>query len=100
MTVRAAILDIIVSLQHERGFAALIVTADLGEVRRLSNRVAVMHRGVMVGYGDLETVLGDPQHPYVKSLAASAEATSRITPGHGPFVELEPVIEREDLVAP
>ncbi len=100
VTVRAAILDIIVSLQQERGFSALIVTADLGEARRMSNRIAVMHRGVMVGYGDLETVLGDPQHPYVKSLAASFEATSRIAAGHGPFVELEPVIEREDLVAP
>ncbi|MDF1478904.1 dipeptide/oligopeptide/nickel ABC transporter ATP-binding protein [Leifsonia sp. H3M29-4] len=97
VTVRGAILDIIVSLQQERGFSALIVTADLGEVRRVSNRVAVMHRGVIVGYGDLETVLGDPQHPYVKSLAASIDTTRQLTAGHGPFVALEPVIEREDL---
>jgi ABC-type glutathione transport system ATPase component len=97
VTVRGAILDIIVSLQQERGFSALIVTADLGEVRRVSNRVAVMHRGVIVGYGDLETVLGDPQHPYVKSLAASIDTTRQLTAGHGPFVALEPVIERQDL---
>jgi peptide/nickel transport system ATP-binding protein len=99
VTVRGAILDIIVSLQQERGFSALIVTADLGEVRRVSNRVAVMHRGVIVGYGDLEAVLGDPQHPYVKSLAASLDGTRQLTAGHGPFVELEPVIERGDLGA-
>ena len=98
VTVRGAILDIIVSLQQERGFSALIVTADLGEVRRVSNRVAVMHRGVIVGYGDLEAVLGDPQHPYVKSLAASIDTTRQLTAGHGPFVALEPVIEREDLI--
>lgn len=73
VTVRAAILDIIVSLQRERGFSALIVTADLGEVRRVSNRVAIMHRGIIVGIGDLEEVLADPRHPYVRDLARSLD---------------------------
>ena len=77
VTVRAAILDIIVSLQRERAFSALVVTADLGEVRRVSNRVAVMHRGVFVGLGELETVLNDPFHPYVKSLARSLDHLDR-----------------------
>ena len=77
VTVRAAILDIIVSLQRERGFSALIVTADLSEVRRVSNRVAVMHRGVIVGLGHIEDVLGDPRHPYVKSLARSLDHLDR-----------------------
>jgi peptide/nickel transport system ATP-binding protein len=77
VTVRAAILDIIVSLQRERGFSALIVTADLAEVRRVSSRVAIMHRGVIVGVGDLEEVLGDPRHPYVKSLARSLDHLDR-----------------------
>lgn len=73
VTVRGLILDILVSLQRERGFSALIVTADLGEVRRVSNRVAIMHGGVVVGIGALDEVLGDPRHPYVKSLASSLE---------------------------
>jgi len=73
VTVRSAILDIIVSLQRERGFSALIVTADLGEVRRVSNRVAIMHRGIIVGIGDLEEVLADPRHPYVRDLARSLD---------------------------
>jgi ABC-type glutathione transport system ATPase component len=73
VTVRSAILDIIVSLQKERAFSALVVTADLGEVRRVSSRVAVMHRGIIVGIGDLEEVLADPQHPYVKGLARSLD---------------------------
>jgi len=77
VTVRAAILDIIVSLQRERGFSALIVTADLGEVRRISNRVAIMHRGVFVGIGDLEEVLADPRHPYVRDLARSLDHLNR-----------------------
>ena len=73
VTVRSAILDIIVSLQRERGFSALIVTADLGEVRRVSSRVAIMHRGIFVGIGELEEVLGDPHHDYVKGLARSLD---------------------------
>ena len=73
VTVRSAILDIIVSLQRERGFSALVVTADLGEVRRVSNRVAIMHRGVIVGIGNLEEVLADPHHPYVRDLARSLD---------------------------
>lgn len=73
VTVRSIVLDILVSLQKERAFSALIVTADLGEVRRVSTRVAVMHRGIIVGVGDLETVLGDPRHPYVAGLARSLD---------------------------
>lgn len=77
VTVRAAILDIIVSLQRERGFSALVVTADLSEVRRISTRVAIMHRGVIVGIGDLEEVLADPRHPYVRDLSHSLDHLNR-----------------------
>lgn len=77
VTVRAAILDTIVSLQREQGFSALIVTADLSEVRRVSNRVLVMHRGTIVGIGPLEDVLKDPWHPYVAGLAHSLGAEEK-----------------------
>lgn len=73
VTVRSAILDVIVDLQQQQSFSALIVTADLGEVRRVSNRVAVMHRGIVVGFGELETVLENPTHPYVTGLARSLD---------------------------
>ncbi|MGV8896109.1 MAG: ATP-binding cassette domain-containing protein [Rhodoglobus sp.] len=73
VTARRAILDIIVSLQKERGFSALIVTADLAEVRRVSTKVAIMHRGVIVASGQLDDVLANAEHPYVKGLARSME---------------------------
>ncbi len=71
VTVRGAILDTIVSLQKQHAFSALVVTADLAEVRRVSTQVAVMHRGIFVGFGDLDEVLDDPRHPYVASIAKS-----------------------------
>jgi len=73
VTVRSAILDIIVTLQLERAFSAIVVTADLGEVRRVSNRVAVMHRGMIVAIGNVDEVFEDPHHPYVKGLAHSLD---------------------------
>ncbi|MDJ0335387.1 dipeptide/oligopeptide/nickel ABC transporter ATP-binding protein [Salinibacterium sp. G-O1] len=73
VTARRAILDIIVSLQRQRGFSALIVTADLAEVRRVSTKVAIMHRGVIVASGQLDEVLANAEHPYVKGLARSLE---------------------------
>ena len=69
VTVRASILDTLVDLQQQQSFSALIVTADLGEVRRVSSHVAVMHRGLIVGVGELDTVLATSTHPYVTSLA-------------------------------
>jgi peptide/nickel transport system ATP-binding protein len=95
VTVRGAILDILVSLQQQRRFSALIVTADLNEVKRVSDRVAVMHRGVVVGYGELDAVLADPIHPYVRGLAASVDSTRPLSRAPGPFLSAEPVRELE-----
>ena len=77
---RGAVLDQIARLQQERLFSAIVVTADLREVRRISTRMAVMHRGTIVGIGDVDEVLDNPTHPYVKGLARSlsARGASRI----------------------
>ena len=77
VTVRGAILDIIRELQRERAFSALVVTADLAEVKRVSDRLMVMHRGYIVGHGDVDDVLGDPKHPYVEELAQSLHRTAK-----------------------
>ena len=71
VTVRGAILDILKDLQRQRSFSAFVVTADLVEVRRISSRIMVMHRGVIVGHGDVDDVLANPRHPYVEGLARS-----------------------------
>lgn len=82
VTVRSAILDIIVSMQKELAFSALVVTADLGEVRRISDRMAIMHRGIVVGIGDVEEVLADPRHPYVRGLAHSLDHLKPVLDAH------------------
>jgi len=74
VTVRSHILDVIAQLQQRRAFAALIVTADLAEVRRITDRVAVMQQGRIVGIGPMEQVFQDPYHPYVRRLGESLGA--------------------------
>jgi ABC-type glutathione transport system ATPase component len=69
-TLRASILDHLAEVQRRRGFAAFIISSEIGEIRRLSDRLAVLHRGSIVGMGLIDDVLADPTHPYVERLAA------------------------------
>lgn len=69
VTLRAGILDTIVELQRATECSTLIITADLAEVRRVSTRVAVMHRGAIVGSGNVDDLLADARHSYLRELA-------------------------------
>jgi ABC-type glutathione transport system ATPase component len=72
VSVQARVLDIFRELQQRLGFACLFISHDLAVVDTLSDRVAVMHRGKVVEFGDRDRVLRDPQHPYTKALIAAA----------------------------
>jgi peptide/nickel transport system ATP-binding protein len=69
VTVRGTILDIIADLHRDRSFSARIISHTVSEVRRFGDRVAVMHRGMIVGIGAVDEVLDSPQHEYVSGLA-------------------------------
>lgn len=55
-------------LSREDGIAQIVVTHDLALARFLSDSIAVLHGGRFVEYGDTETVLHAPGHPYTKEL--------------------------------
>lgn len=71
VTVRAGVLDVIRDLRAERDFSALIVSSDLAVISHLSERVVVLHAGLIVGIGPVEEVLADPIDPYLRALAQS-----------------------------
>lgn len=73
-TVRATILSHLAEVQRRRGFAAFVVSSEIGEVRRLSSRLAVLHRGTIVGVGGIDEVLAEPNHYYVHRLAELSRA--------------------------
>ncbi len=66
--VQATVLDLLDDLQREHGLALLFISHDLGVVRHMSDRIAVMHAGRLVETGDAEAVFAAPQHPYTQLL--------------------------------
>ncbi len=71
VTIQAQILELLKALQSELGMAMLLITHDLGIVRKMAERVNVMRYGEIVEHGSVEQIFEDPQHPYTKHLMAS-----------------------------
>ncbi|WP_285039179.1 ABC transporter ATP-binding protein [Plantibacter sp. lyk4-40-MEA-4] len=79
VTVQARILDLLDELQRRHGLSYLLISHDLGVIRHMSDRVAVMQHGRVVEHGDAEQVFTAPAHPYTARLAA--DAPRLIAPG-------------------
>ena len=71
VSVRAQILNLLLDLRRTRGIGILFVSHDLGVVRRIADRVAVMYLGRIVETGPSEPIWRLPRHPYTRALAAS-----------------------------
>ena len=71
VTIQAQILELLKKLQKEMGMAMLLITHDLGIVRRMADRVYVMQNGEIVETGAAQDVFEKPQHPYTRHLLAA-----------------------------
>ena len=65
------ILKLLKKLQDELGVAYLFITHDLGVVRRIAHRTAVMFKGEFVAEGPTKTIFSPPFHPYTEKLISS-----------------------------
>ena len=93
VTIQAQILELLRNLQREMGMAMLLITHDLGIVRRMAERVYVMQSGSIVEEQPTEALFASPQHPYTRHLIA---AEPKGKPPH--FDAASPVIaETQDL---
>ena len=68
VTIQAQILAELRRLRSEFGMSLILITHNFAIIRGLCERVAVMFRGEIVEYGDTESLLKNPQHPYTKAL--------------------------------
>jgi microcin C transport system ATP-binding protein len=82
VTIEAQILKLLRDLQARFGMALLLITHDLGVVRKMADRVAVMTQGEIVEAGPATEVFGRPQHAYTRRLLA-AEPAPRPPDGGG-----------------
>ena len=71
VTIQAQILDLLLKLKAEFNMAMLLITHDLGIVRKMADRVCVMNNGEIVERGATRDIFASPQHPYTKHLIAS-----------------------------
>ncbi len=80
VSVQAAILNLLAELQQRERVTYLFISHDLGVVRYLSDRIAVLYLGRLMEFGDAETVFSAPHHPYTEALLSavpSLDGTSR-----------------------
>ncbi|WP_123691496.1 ABC transporter ATP-binding protein [Allostella humosa] len=71
VTTQAQILALLRSIQAARSMAVMLITHDIGVVREMADRVAVMQEGRVVETGVADEVLRRPQHPYTRRLLAA-----------------------------
>jgi oligopeptide/dipeptide ABC transporter ATP-binding protein len=71
VSVQAQILNLLHDLQKERGLTYMFISHDLGVVRLMSDRIAVMYLGKVAEQGTATELFEDPRHPYTEALLAA-----------------------------
>jgi peptide/nickel transport system ATP-binding protein len=71
VSVQAAILNLLVELQAAQGVSYLFISHDIGVVRYISDRIAVLYLGRLMEIGPAEVVFEGPHHPYTEALLSA-----------------------------
>jgi|TARA_B100001079_G_C16381741_1_gene502388 oligopeptide transport system ATP-binding protein len=72
VSIQAQVVNLMEHLQDLLGLTYLFISHDLGMVRHIADRVAVMYLGHIMELADVEDLYGDPRHPYTRALQSSA----------------------------
>ncbi len=71
VTIQAQILDLLRTLQRERGMALVLITHNMGVVSEMAQSVAVMYAGQIMEKRSADQLFRAPQHPYTEALMAA-----------------------------
>jgi dipeptide transport system ATP-binding protein len=71
VTIQAQILDLLRSLQKERGMALVLITHNMGVVSEMAQRIAVMYAGQIMEEQSAQALFNTPQHPYTEALLSA-----------------------------
>jgi peptide/nickel transport system ATP-binding protein len=71
VSVRAQIMDLLLTMQRELNLTILLITHDLAVAKYMCNKIAVMYLGRIMEYGKTEHLFRNPLHPYTQALLAA-----------------------------
>jgi len=71
VSLRTAIVDLMLSLRRDFGLTYLFITHDLAVAKYISDRIGIMYLGKIVVLGDKQTIFENPLHPYTQALLAA-----------------------------
>jgi len=92
VSIRAQVLNLLSDLQKERGLTYLFISHDLSVMRFICDRIAVIHKGLLMELADTEALFRHPLHPYTRALLSAVPMPSPDQRQEGP-----PVIYDESM---
>ena len=93
VSIRAQIMNMLKDLQQQYGVSFLLIAHDLGTVRYMAHKVAIMYLGKIVEHGASGVVFDEPLHPYTKALISAA------LPSH-PDIVRDEILLRGEVPSP
>jgi oligopeptide transport system ATP-binding protein len=81
VSIRAQVVNLMQDLKDRLGLSYLFISHDLGVVRHMADRVAVMYLGRIVEIGTRDEVFARPRHPYARALLSAVLEPGRRAPG-------------------
>ncbi len=88
VSIQAQIINLFLKLRRELGLTMLFISHDLGVVRHISDRVAIMYLGRIVELGPTPAIFANPRHPYTRALL---DSVPKLVTGSDELVTFKPI---------